>query len=229
MRVLGLVPARGGSKGIPRKNIKLLAGKPLLQWTADAALKARTLTRVVLSTEDSEIAEIGASCGLTVPFLRPSALAADDTSTLAVVVHALQTLEKAGERYDAVCVLQPTSPLRRSSDIDACVTLLAESNADCVVSVLPVPLEYNPHWVYFREGDGSLRLSTGEPEPLPRRQMLPGAFHRDGSVYVSRSAVVIDGRTLYGSRVLGYEMTSESVNLDTPGDWAHAESLIRAL
>ncbi len=226
MRVLGLIPARGGSKGVPRKNIRLLAGRPLLAYTAAAALAARSLARVVLTTEDEEIAAVGRACGLDVPFMRPTELAEDTTPTLPVVIHALQTLEAAGERFDAVCLLQPTNPLRSSADIDSCVELLQE--ADSVLSVLPVPHEYNPHWVYFRDEMGMLRLSTGEATPIARRQDLPPAYHRDGSVYVTRTEVVLTEKSLYGKRILSYLIASErSVNIDTLEDWEKAERMLR--
>ena len=146
-RVLGLIPARGGSKGVPRKNIKLLCGKPLLEYTAQAALASRLLSRVILSTEDEEIAEAGRRCGLEVPFLRPQELAADDTPMLPVIEHAVRWVEERGERFDAICLLQPTNPLRRAEEIDGCIELLIGTGADSVVTVLPVPAEYNPHWV----------------------------------------------------------------------------------
>ena len=228
IRVLGLIPARGGSKGVPGKNIKLLAGKPLLAYTAAAALAAQHLSRVVLSTDDEQIAAVGRACDIEVPFLRPAELAQDHSPTLPVVQHALRTLEAAGEQFDAVCLLQPTNPLRRAVDIDACITLFAREQADSVVTVLPVPAEYNPHWVYFRAADGSLRLSTGESTPIPRRQALPPAFHREGSVYVTRRDVILEENSLYGQRVLGVELDpARSVNIDTPDDWAHAEALLQ--
>ena len=227
MRVLGLVPARGGSKGIPRKNIKLLAGKPLLQYTAEAALAASRLSRVVLSTEDREIAELGARCGLDVPFLRPAELASDETPTLPVVQHALLWLEAFGDRYDAVCLLQPTSPLRLPEDIDGCVELLETKDADAVITILKVPAEYNPHWVYFRGDGGLLRLSTGEADPIPRRQELPSAFHREGSVYVTRRKVVMEQSSLFGARTAGYLVAADrSVNIDDSKDWQRAEHLL---
>jgi len=188
------------------------------------------LARVVLSTEDSEIAEVARGCGVDVPFIRPRGLAADDTPTLAVVLHALLTLEKMGDWFDAVCLLQPTSPLRRSADIDASIELLETSHADSVVSVQRVPQEYNPHWVYFRCSDGSLRLSTGEIAPIPRRQLLPSAFCRDGSIYVTRREVIVEQGSLYGERVLGYEVDRAStVNIDTPADWDRAEAMMQEL
>jgi CMP-N,N'-diacetyllegionaminic acid synthase len=229
LRVLGLVPARGGSKGVPRKNIKLLNGKPLLAYTAEAALAAKRLTRVILSTDDPEIADVGLSCCLDVPFMRPTELAQDNTPTLPVVQHAVRWLEEHGEQYDAVCLLQPTSPLRSAKDIDACVELLAERQADAVVTMLPVPLEYNPHWVYFQDSTGALQLSTGESTPIPRRQDLPSAYHREGSIYVTRRAVIMEQNSFYGRHLLGYLVDPQHcVNIDDAKDWARAELLCRA-
>lgn len=230
-RVLGVIPARGGSKGIPRKNLRLLAGRPLLAYTVDAARGARLLSRTILSTDDPEIAALGRACGIEVPFLRPPELATDAAATLGVVQHAVIELEAdAGDPFDAVCLLQPTSPLRRSEEIDACIRLLFESDADGVVSVLPVPVEYNPHWVYFAGADGVLRLSTGEPTPIPRRQDLPPAFHRDGAVYVTRRTVLMNQGSLYGARVIGYATDpGRSVNIDTLADLERAERLLQEL
>ena len=227
MRVLGIITARGGSKGIPRKNIRLLAGRPLLQYTAEAALTSKSLARVILSTEDPEIAEVGRQCGLDVPFTRPAELALDNTPTLPVLQHAVRVLEVRGERYDAVCLLQPTAPFRRSEDIDACIDLLTKTDANSVFTVLAVPPEHNPHWVYFRDDQGFLRLSTGETAPIPRRQLLPSAFHREGSVYVTRRDVLMEQNSLYGSKVAGYLIdSSRSVNLDSLEDWEKAERML---
>lgn len=227
MRVLGLVPARGGSKGVPRKNVRLLGGRPLLAYTAECARAARGLSDVVLSTEDEEIARVGRDCGLEVPFLRPAELAGDETPMLPVVIHALRWLEEHGRRYDAVCLLQPTNPFRRPEDIDACIALLIEKSADAVVTVLPVPFEYNPHWVYVRCAEGCLHLATGEMAPIGRRQDLPPAVHREGSVYVVRRDVVLEQNSLYGRFLVGYEIhPSRSVNVDSLEDWSRAERLL---
>lgn len=225
--VLGLIPARGGSKGIARKNIRLLGGKPLLQYTAEAALAARRLTHVALSTDDQEIARMGRAFGLEVPFLRPAALAQDSTPTLPVVQHALQWFADHGTPMDAVCLLQPTNPLRRASDIDAAIELFEASGADAVIAMRPVPHEYNPHWVYFQAADQSVHLSTGEATPIPRRQDLPPAFHREGSLYVTRARLVLDEGTLYGRRTIPYIVDAErSVNIDDEADWLRAEARI---
>ncbi|MGH9769646.1 MAG: cytidylyltransferase domain-containing protein [Blastocatellia bacterium] len=229
MRVLGLIPARGGSKGVPRKNIKLLYGRPLLAYTAEAALSSRLLSRVILSTDDEEIAEVGRGCGLETPFLRPAELARDETPMLPVVQHAVRFLEERGDRFDAVCLLQPTNPLRGADEIDACIQLLDDADADAVVTTLPVPAEYNPHWVYFQDSQGTLRLSTGRDAPIPRRQELPPAFHREGSVYVTRRETLMEQNCFYGSRLLGYQMKAErSINIDTAEDWSRAEILTAA-
>ncbi len=227
MRVLGVVPARGGSKGVPGKNIRLLGGKPLLQYTAEAALGSRLLSRVILSTEDEEIAKVGVECGLEVPFFRPARLAEDDTPMLPVVHHAVSSMEDQGELFDAICLLQPTNPFRRSEDIDACIHLLETTNADAVVTVLPVPEEHNPHWVYFVDESGLLRLSTGEVSPITRRQELPPAYHREGSVYVTRRDVLMKENSLYGRRLVGHCIEQESsVNIDRVSDWVRAEELV---
>ena len=169
MQVLGVVTARGGSKGVPRKNIRLLGGKPLLVWTAEAAKAARRLARAILSTDDEEIAAVGRAAGLDVPFLRPAELADDHSPTLAVLQHAVRWLEERGERYDAVCLLQPTNPLRTAVTIDACIARLVDTAADAVVTVLRVPAEYNPHWVYFAgPGRRAAALDRGaDTDPAP--------------------------------------------------------------
>lgn len=227
MRTIGIIPARGGSKSIPRKNIRLLGGKPLLQYTADAALRAQRLYRVILSTDDEEIADLGKQFGLEVPFLRPMELAQDTTPTLPVIQHAVQFLKKQGDWFDAVCLLQPTNPFRSSDVIDACIEILEKRNADTVVTILPVPLEYNPHWVYFEQENGFLHLSTGEEVPIARRQDLPPAFHREGSVYVTRCDIIMEQGILYGKHMIGYLMDPKhSVNIDSTADWERAESLL---
>jgi len=230
MRVLGLIPARGGSKALPRKNIRLLRGKPLLQYTAEAALASRIISRSILTTDDEEIAEVGRACGLEVPFLRPAGLGRDDTPTLPVIQHALNWLEEQGDLFDVICLLEPTSPIRQPGLIDSCLDLLRASGADSVVTVVPIPAEYNPHWVYFRSPDGKLLLATGEPDPIPRRQDLPPAYRRNGSVYVSRRDVIMKQDSIYGMHSVGCVVDGEeSVNIDDNADWQRAEEMLKAL
>ncbi len=229
MRVLGLIPARGGSKGIRRKNARALAGRPLLAYTVDAGHAATRIDRLVLSTDDPEIAALGQRLGVEVPFERPASLAQDETPMVPVVAHAWRTLEAAGDHFDAVCLLQPTSPMRRARDIDACIALLDRAEVEAAVTVLPVPHEHNPHWVFEPTDDGFLRIATGESEPIPRRQELPPAYHRDGSVYVARRALVLDRETLFSPRLAAHPMDPDRhVNLDTSDDWRRAEALLRS-
>jgi CMP-N,N'-diacetyllegionaminic acid synthase len=226
LRVLAVIPARAGSRGVRNKNIRELCGKPLLQYTADAALAAKGLTRTILTTESEEIAAVGRQCNLEVIY-RPAELTRDETPMLPVVRHAMAVIESSGDVYDAVCLLQPTNPMRRAEDIDACIGLFERSEVDSVVTVLPVPSEHNPHWVYFADQNGVLKLSTGENEPISRRQDLPAAWHREGSVYVTRRSVLMEENSLYGKRLIGYPLDPDnSVNVDTQADWERAEQLV---
>lgn len=230
VRILGLIPARGGSKGVPGKNIRLLAGRPLIGYTIRAAIGAKRVARTVVSTDDPQIAAIARELGADLPFLRPAELARDETPTLPVIQHAIRELEAGGERFDAVCLLQPTTPLRDSGLIDRCIEEFLRSEADSLVTILRVPEKYNPHWVYLRDEDSGIRISTGESHPIARRQDLPPAFHREGSVYITRRDVLIDGDSLYGARTIGVEVPAESsVNIDSPADWERAESLLTRL
>ncbi len=218
--VLGIVPARGGSKGIARKNVRLLRGKPLIAYTSNAALGSKHLSRTVLSTDNPEIAEAGRAAGLEVPFFRPAELALDSTPMIEVVLHCIRWVQSQGERYDAICLLQPTSPLRSSDTIDRCISALWERDVDSVVSVRPVPQEYNPHWVYFEDAKGLLHLSTGESEPVSSRQKLPTAYHRDGSVFVAKTQAVFSYGSLYGKETVGViSPESEACDLDTEEQW----------
>ena len=222
--VLGIVPARGGSKGIARKNIRLLGGKPLLAYTAAAARQSRSLSRVLLSTDDSAIAEIGKACGFEVPFLRPTELAQDATPMIDVILHAIRWVESQGQHYDAVCLLQPTSPLRTAQTIDRCVASLWQRNVDTVISVRPVPTEYNPNWVFFEGADGLLQPSIGDREIVPSRQLLPPAYHRDGSVFAARTETILNCGSLYGAKVLGIvSPEEEAFDLDTEEQWQALE------
>lgn len=228
MRILGLIPARGGSKGIPGKNIKPLGGKPLLAYTAEAALASKSLSRVILSSEDRAILSVAKKLNLDVPFVRPPELASDRSPALGVIAHALDWLEARGETYDAVCLLQVTTPFRKPGFIDTAVGKFAGSDADSLVSVLQVPHEYNPHWT-FEDENGLLRIATGDAQIIPRRQDLPQAWHRDGSVYITKTSV-LRANSLYGKTTAYIENDPAwHVNLDTFHDWKKAEDLVKNL
>lgn len=230
MKILGLIPARGGSKGIPAKNIKLLQGKPLLGYTFDSALESSMLSKIVLSSDDPEILQVARQIGLETPFIRPSDLAADASPTLPVIIHALNYFAEKGEQFDAVCLLQVTTPFRRKGLIDEAIQKFIESQADALVSVLPVPHEFNPHWIFEPNSEGLLSISTGEKKIIPRRQDLPTAYFRDGSIYLTKTSVLLHQNSLYGERLAFILGDKESyVNLDTMNDWKKAEDLVKKI
>lgn len=185
-------------------------------------MEAKTLVRVVVSTDDDEIAALARNLGSEV-IDRPKELSGDTVATLPVIRHALDVLQ---DTFDAVCLLQPTTPFRKRGLIDLCVERLVESGADCVMTVTEVEAECNPHWLYLRDSDGVLHLSTGEAEPITRRQDLPTAFRRDGSVYVTRASVIAAG-SIYGKKVVGIEVDA-TVNIDTEADWLRAEAMLES-
>jgi CMP-N-acetylneuraminic acid synthetase len=228
MRVLGLINARGGSKGIAGKNWKLLAGRPLIAYSIETGLECRRIARVVVSTDRTEIADIARNAGADVPFMRPAYLAGDDVLQIDVIRHALDALAKDGESYDTVCLLQPTCPLRSRDDVDGALELMEREQADTVITVTDVG-GYHPATYYRRNGDNSLVPLINAPLAGVLRQRLEPVWWRNGAVYATRCSVVRERRSLYGDRLLGYPMPRErSVNIDEPVDWTVAEALLAA-
>ncbi|MDI1256457.1 MAG: acylneuraminate cytidylyltransferase family protein [Flavobacterium sp.] len=226
MKILGIIPARGGSKGIPGKNIRMLGEKPLIAYTIQQALHSSMLTKVIVSTDAIEIKKMAMQFGADVPFLRPQELASDAASSLSVVAHAIDFFESQGEYFDAICLLQPTSPFRESGFVDAAIAAFVSRKTDALVSVLPVPHEYNPHWIFESDEDGLLSIATGETEIIKRRQDLPKAFFRDGSVYLTKTATIKNG-SLYGTTLSSIESNPDCyVNIDTMEDWRKAETIL---
>jgi len=225
-QVLGLVPARGGSKGVPGKNVKPLAGHSLLDYTARAARESGVIDRMILSTESPEIADAGRRAGLEVPFMRPASLAADDTPMVPVIEHALAELTRQGWSPEIVVLLQPTSPLRRPDHIRAAVKLLRETGADSVVTVVEVPRHMSPDYV-LRIEDGRLKTFLPDGERVTRRQDARPAYSRDGTVYAFRRSTVEKSGGIYGGdcRPLLID-PSDSLSIDSPADWDEAERLL---
>lgn len=223
MKLLGLVPARAGSKGVPGKNAKPLLGKPLLQWTVEAAVAAGVLDRVVISTEDEALAALAVEAGAEAPFLRPVSLAGDETPMIDVVLDTLTRLDALGYRPDAVALLQPTSPLRRPEHVREAVEALS-SDADSVCTVVPVPPELSPHYVMRVDNRGHLKHFLDDGAQYTRRQDVPRAYRRDGTVYLTRRHVLTERRSFYGSACVPLVLSaSDSVTIDAPEDWAEAE------
>lgn len=226
MDILALIPARSGSKGLPGKNTKLLGDKPLLAYTIEHALDTQLFLKVIVSTDCEKIATIAKKYGAEVPFIRPKELASDTASSIAVVQHALDYYKKRGQYFNAVCLLQPTTPFRAPGLIANCIQKMNNENWDAVVSVLPVPDEFNPHWVFESDNEGALTIATGETEIIKRRQDLPRAYFRDGAVYLTQTAWLEKG-TFYGKKLGFVEADPKlAVNIDTWADWEKAEQLL---
>ena len=226
MKILGIIPARGGSKGIPGKNIKKLGGKQLIEYTFDSVLNSKFLSKTILSSDDREIISVAKNIGLESPFIRPEELARDNTPTLDVIIHAVNFYKDQNINFDAVCILQPTTPFRERNLIDKAIKKFEEGDFDSLITVRKVPDEFNPHWV-FEQKEGSLKIATGENEIIPRRQELPTAYFRDGAIYLIKTEVLLKKSSLYGDSI-GFIDTSDSpfVNLDTMEDWKQAENIL---
>jgi N-acylneuraminate cytidylyltransferase/CMP-N,N'-diacetyllegionaminic acid synthase len=204
-RVLAIVPARKGSKGLPLKNIRRLAGKPLLAWPIAAARASRYVDRVIISTDDQEFADIAVAHGADAPFLRPAELASDTAPSIGFILHAVDTLAEAGDVYDYVVVLEPTSPLTEGSDVDAALERLAAADADAIVGVSKLEATH-PAFAVRKAGDGSITpyaaATFGE---MPRRQDIEPLFVLDGTLYISTVEAARRERAFCHARTIGYE------------------------
>lgn len=228
LRILGIIPARGGSKGVPRKNIKLLGSKPLIAYSIQSSLESRELQEICVSTEDAEIAKISQQYGAKVPFIRPAYLATDSSPSIDTVIHAVQFYQKQGQIFDALCLLQATCPFRTAGDIQQSILTFKKSGADSLISVRKVPHEYNPHWTFKENKNGFLRIATGEKSIIPRRQELPPAYHRDGSIYIVKTKILLEQKSLYGEKIAFHVSQNPiHINIDTMQDWEKAEKLLQ--
>ena len=225
--ILGLINARGGSKSIPHKNIAPLSGKPLIAWTIEAALRSSSLTRVVVSTDDPVIADVSRKFGAEVPFLRPTELARDDTPGIEPVLHAVCWLaEQENYRPDYVMLLQPTSPLRNTADIEAAVELAHTGICDAVVSVSEAAM--HPFWMKQINDNGELADFVPAVEQYTRRQDLPPAYALNGAIYLIRREALLNQRTLCPLHTLAYVMPAErALDIDTPWELQLADLVLQ--
>lgn len=224
--VLAVIPARGGSKRLPRKNLLPLSGKPMIAWTIEAALQAECIDRVVVSTDDDEIAEVATSYGAEVPFLRPAELATDSATTEAVVAHAVDGCDASNDLFSHVCLLQPTSPLRNSSDIDASWAQLTAKKGRAVISVTVA--EHSPLWCNTIPDDLSMLGFLSSENLALRSQELPTYYRLNGAIYLFEKCFSNRMRDLYSSNgVYAFIMENEaSIDVDNLLDFKLAE-LIR--
>ena len=227
VKVLAVITARGGSKGIPGKNIKPLGGKPLIAYTIEVAQKSRLITDLIVSTDSERIAGVSREYGANVPFIRPAELARDDTPHLPVMRHAVEFMEKQkGYQYDYVVTLQPTSPFRTVEDIDETIRVLIESGADSSVSLVEVPGMYHPIKMKKLEGNQVLPYCMDEPEGI-RKQDFPKVYRRSSAVYVTRRDLMIKENKFFGEHVVGYITSIERfIDIDSESDWLNAENIL---
>mgnify|MGYP001048859678 FL=1 len=226
MKPLYIIPARGGSKGIPRKNIKELCGRPLIAYTVDAAIEARKRLggHILLSTDDAETAGIVKGLGIEVEYMRPAELAGDTSGSREVMLHAMDWAESQGIEYDCVVLLQPTSPFRTADDIVACTQLL-EPGIDMAVSVCEAA--DNPYFNIFEtDADGYLHISKGDGK-LTRRQDAPKAWVYNGAVYaINPASLRAMPMGMFGHRVPSVMPRERSIDIDGPADWLAAETIM---
>lgn len=218
--VLAIIPARGGSKGIPRKNIRMLAGKPLIAWTIEEAKKSKYIDRLILSSEDEEIIKVAKEWGCEVPFVRPAELAKDDTPGIEPVLHAISMLPG----YDYVVLLQPTSPLRLVDDIDGCIETCVSSSAPSCVSVTEV--NQHPYLMYKIDKTGSLEPFRDQKKEIYRRQDLPLVYILNGAVYFAESHFLRKNRSFLKPLTKAFVMARErSLDIDNEVDLRFFEIL----
>ncbi len=226
-KVLGVIPARENSKGIPRKNLYPLNGKPLIAYTIEAAIKSKLLTRLIISTDSEEIAKVAEQYGGEVPFIRPRELASDTASSVDVVKHALEELEKAeGAEYDYAILLQPTTPLRLPEDIDRALQKLISSQCDTVITMVDVGA-YHPARMYRIENDRLVSIMVESIE-MRRRQELPPIYIRSGDIYACKRNIIFNRNTMLGNDCRPLVIPSNrAINIDTLEDLLFAEYLLK--
>jgi len=223
MKILCLIPARGGSKGIPHKNIKPLAGKKLIDYSLDIAIALKGDVTICVSTDDEAIAKAVSDFGVAIPFMRPPSLATDTSTTREVILHALSFYSKAGVNFDAIVLLQPTSPFRKIEHVEECIELY-NPWVDLVVSVNKS--KSNPYYNLF-EKDSNGFLTHSKKGTFTRRQDCPEVFEVNGAVYVINPLSIIDKELGEFDKIVKYEMPIiNSIDIDEPLDWIVAEALI---
>lgn len=224
-RILAIIPARGGSKRLPGKNTKLLAGKPLIAWSIEAASKSRYIDRVIVSTDCDDIKKAALAAGAEVPFMRPPDLATDTASGMDVFLHAINWAQENSTPCDLVMILQPTSPLRKEHDIDQAIESLDSRQGKAIVSVCAA--EHHPLWCNTLPGDGSMKDFL-RPEILNKNsQELPQYYRLNGAIYLIEINELLKSKSFYGPETFAYVMpAARSIDIDTLEDFVMAECLL---
>lgn len=221
-RILAIIPARGGSKGLPGKNIKLLGSKPLIAWTIEAALSAKLIEKTVVSTDCQKIAKISRTYGADVPFIRPDELSTDTATTSDVIFHAIDSVK---EDFDVIVLLQPTSPFRTTKDIENAYELYNSSNTSSVVSVCLA--EKSPYWYFSRDNIGMISPILNMEGQFSRRQELPDTYFLNGAIYIVDVKKFLSHKKFIFNDSLSYVMSKESsIDIDEPIDFKLAQLIL---
>ena len=227
IHTVAVIMARSGSKGLPKKNVKVLHGKPLIVWTILAALESQYIDNVIVSTDDPKIAELAVEYGAEVPFIRPAKLASDTTSSIDVLKHAIDQLENTGRIFDLVVMLEPTSPLREAKDIDSGIDCLIESNAGAIVSVCKAESTH-PAFMFRKKSNNKLEPFLGKQPTNLRRQDIEPLFFLEGSFYISWVNILKSKHSFYHDKTIAYELPKwKSLEIDDADDFIMVEALAR--
>ena len=221
-QMLAIIPARSGSKGLPRKNIKLLGGKPLIAWTIEAAIQSEKFSRIIVSTDSVEIAEVAQKWGAEVPFLRPDSLSTDESSVIDTINYTLGLLDG---KFDSVCLLQPTSPLRTSNHLIEAVGLFEKDDVHSLVSVTKV--DKSPQWCFWRNEEAYLTPILNDGFSLSRRQELQDAFVLNGAIYIAETEELLREKKFLFDDTVSYLMSKESsIDIDDLIDFKLAQLIL---
>lgn len=224
-KILAIIPARGGSKGIPRKNTKLLNGKPLIAYTIEESKKSKYIDEILVSTEDNEIADISIKYGVEIPFLRPMELAKDSTPGIEPIIHAIGWLKEENKKFDYVLCIQCTSPLRTAEQIDEAIEKLVHEGADSIVSICES--EVNPYWMK-KVDDGKLKDFMESTNFYARRQDLPTIYRLNGAIYAGKTEIILKNKNWYTENTLPYIMNElSSIDIDNIIDFKFVEFLLK--
>jgi len=227
-QILAIIPARGGSKGLPHKNIKDLYGKPLIAWSIEAAVKSKYIDRVIVSTDDEEIAQVAQKFGAEIPFMRPEELASDDSKTMDVVLHCINYFEETGEKNDIIVLLEPTSPLRETLDVDEAIENLVETqDSESIVGISRVE---NTHPAFLVKLENKfLRPYLFNEFKILRRQEIDELYFYEGSLYISYADSLKNRKNFYHEKALGYIVPKwKSFEVDDITDFKIIEALLKA-
>lgn len=229
MKILGLIPARSGSKGIPGKNTKILGDKPLIFYTLEKAMASDYLDTVFISSEDKLTLDLCSSkFKINIPFTRPIELSDDNTPMFEVIKHVIESFKLRGLFYDAVCLLQPTVPFRKKDEIDDAINKFYSSNADTLLSIRKIPKQFNPNWLLKVTDADKVQFLVENESIATSRQSLQDYYYRDGSIYIFKTSNIGRG-SIYGTHIISIVNDNENyVNLDEMEDWIKAENILKS-